>query len=82
MTPVKTTFVQLLGAVEYCHAQGIFHRDLRPENVVCSADRSRLYLTDFGLATDNSISTDTGTSSSVYMRPGTRALPLPARPRS
>jgi serine/threonine protein kinase len=66
---VKTAFLQLLGAVEHWHAKGLYHRDLRPKNTVCSADGSCLYLTGFGLATNNSISTSTGSAAQSTCAP-------------
>ncbi len=39
---------QLLDALEYCHEQGIIHRDIKPQNVIIRPD-SRAMLVDFGL---------------------------------
>ena len=32
----RRLFAQLLDGLEYCHAQGVFHRDLRAEHVLLS----------------------------------------------
>jgi len=39
---------QLLGALAYCHAQGVIHRDVKPQNVVIRPD-GQATLVDFGL---------------------------------
>ncbi|MBN2389662.1 MAG: BMP family ABC transporter substrate-binding protein [Anaerolineae bacterium] len=39
---------ELLAALAYCHAQGVFHRDIKPHNIIICAD-GRAVLVDFGL---------------------------------
>jgi eukaryotic-like serine/threonine-protein kinase len=41
--------VQLLEALQYAHAQGIIHRDIKPGNIIVTEDRV-LKVMDFGLA--------------------------------
>jgi hypothetical protein len=45
-------FAGVADALDHVHAQGIVHRDIKPLNLLFSADRSRLMLSDFGLARD------------------------------
>ena len=43
-------FVQLCGAIGWCHGKGVAHRDIKPENMLLSSE-GNLKLADFGLAT-------------------------------
>ena len=47
----RETFGQLVSAVHLLHEHGIIHRDIKPQNVLFSADRKKLKLVDFGFAT-------------------------------
>lgn len=67
---VKKIFLQIIDAVEACHANGIYHRDIKPENILCSADGTKVFLSDFGLSTQQRISNVFGCGSSFYMSPG------------
>ena len=37
-------------ALAYAHAQGVIHRDIKPDNILLEADGNRAVLTDFGIA--------------------------------
>ncbi|KAK7683124.1 hypothetical protein QCA50_013797 [Cerrena zonata] len=66
---IKKIFIQIIDSVEACHVQGIYHRDLKPENILCSADGTQVFLSDFGLATQQRVSNTFGCGSSFYMSP-------------
>ncbi|KAH9852560.1 kinase-like domain-containing protein [Lenzites betulinus] len=66
---IKSVFLQLLDAVQYCHEHGIYHRDLKPDNVMTNADGTEVRLGDFGLATTAKMSDSFGCGSSNYMSP-------------
>ncbi|CAF0883775.1 unnamed protein product [Didymodactylos carnosus] len=50
----KLYFYQILKGLEYCHSQKIFHRDLKPQNLLLDPS-GNLKIADFGLARDTSI---------------------------
>jgi serine/threonine-protein kinase len=42
--------LQLARALEYAHARGIVHRDIKPGNIMLLADRQTIKVADFGIA--------------------------------
>lgn len=47
---VATVAGQVAGALDYAHAMEVIHRDVKPANILLSADHRQSYLTDFGIA--------------------------------
>jgi serine/threonine protein kinase len=47
---VKSFMRQILDGVAFCHTSRVLHRDLKPHNLLISADGTQLKLADFGLA--------------------------------
>jgi len=78
--------VDVLEALDYAHAQGVVHRDVKPSNVMTVPDGATVKLTDFGLArrsTDVTQTTRTGQiiGTIAYLAPE-RFLSKPADVRS
>ncbi|KAF1826498.1 Pkinase-domain-containing protein [Dissoconium aciculare CBS 342.82] len=65
----RNVFLQILSAVQHCHSRGIYHRDLKPENVLVKDNGRTVKLADFGLATQDHITSDFGCGSTFYMSP-------------
>ena len=47
---IRFYIFELLKALEYCHSQGIMHRDVKPHNVMIDHKNRKLKLIDWGLA--------------------------------
>ena len=69
-TLVRDTIVQLIDALEYCHSRGIYHRDLKLENVLFSLDGRSVLLADFGLASGTLACQQFRRGTPSYMSPG------------
>jgi len=67
---IRSTFLQIIDAVDYCHTNYVYHRDLKPLNVLCNEDGSKVFLTDFGLATRDDASHEHSHGTVAYMSPG------------
>jgi serine/threonine protein kinase len=65
---VKTFLYQLVSAVEHMHSRGVYHRDIKPENIFLTHDGD-VKLGDFGLATTEQWSEESGVGSDRYMAP-------------
>ncbi|KAJ8650798.1 hypothetical protein MRB53_003821 [Persea americana] len=46
---VRKCFQQLISAVDFCHSRGVFHRDLKLENLLLD-EHGNLKVSDFGLS--------------------------------
>jgi hypothetical protein len=62
---LRAALAQLASGLGYLHAAGKIHRDVKPSNVLCTAER--VVLLDFGLASDGADSSRAGTL--PYMAP-------------
>ena len=77
-------FQQMLAAVEYCHGQGVCHRDLKLENIVlASAASDAIKVTDFGVSKDTNLSQPkTSVGTIAYMAPEVTAVSRPGAPET
>ncbi|KAJ7651182.1 kinase-like domain-containing protein [Roridomyces roridus] len=65
---IKSTFAGIVDAVLFCHRQGVYHRDIKPDNILVDIVGRNPRLTDFGLATTSVVS-ETLTGTKAYMPP-------------
>jgi serine/threonine protein kinase len=68
---VKHVFLQIIDAVEHCHSLSVYHRDLRPENILVADGGRTVKLADLGNATSDPVSSLFGCGAAFYMSPGT-----------
>merc|ERR1712151_528767 len=47
---VRFYIFEILKALDYCHSQGVVHRDVKPHNVMIDHSKRQLRLIDWGLA--------------------------------
>ncbi|KAJ3211758.1 hypothetical protein HDU82_005002 [Entophlyctis luteolus] len=69
---VKQVISQILDAVEACHKHGIYHQDIKPENILLKFGKNSdvtAYLSDFGLATEIPFPSTFGAGSVSYTSP-------------
>ncbi|KAF9785789.1 kinase-like domain-containing protein [Thelephora terrestris] len=65
---MKQIILQICDAVDFIHSKGVFHKDIKPQNILISPDGWKVFLCDFGLATD--MRTDCrGEGTKSYMSP-------------
>ncbi|ORX61378.1 kinase-like protein [Hesseltinella vesiculosa] len=66
---IRHAFLQLIAAVQHCHRLGVYHRDLKSENILVFDAGWTVKIADFGLATTDVISKDYGCGSTFYFSP-------------
>jgi serine/threonine protein kinase len=74
-THIRRVFFQLALAVNFCHAHGVAHRDIKPQNILCTLNRLHVSLSDFGLATYERHSSSFQCGTRAYMGPGKSIVP-------
>ena len=67
----QTYFQQVAGALAYAHSQRVIHRDIKPNNLLLSADQRVLKIADFGVAkmTHDETNEITRVGTNVYAPP-------------
>lgn len=67
---VRRALLQIIDAIMHCHGNGIAHRDIKPQNILCDEDAENMFLTDFGLCTSAPESFAVNCGSRSYLPPG------------
>ncbi|KAI0753798.1 kinase-like domain-containing protein [Fomes fomentarius] len=52
-TRLRNAFLTLVDTVDWLHSKKIYHRDLKPHNILVSEDGTQLFVADFGLASED-----------------------------
>lgn len=66
---IKEVFLQICSALQYCHSLGIYHCDVKPENILIDK-YNNAYLCDFGLSTTTRhLAPNTCVGSTYYIAP-------------
>ncbi|AMD20593.1 HDL151Cp [Eremothecium sinecaudum] len=66
---IKKVFLQLCSALLHCHRNGVYHCDIKPENILFDAN-DNVYICDFGLSTTSAeLPGNVCVGSSYYMAP-------------
>ena len=49
----RLIFAQLLDGLEEMHSKNVFHRDIKPDNIIIGGSDYKFKYVDFGFSTDN-----------------------------
>jgi serine/threonine protein kinase len=66
---MREIILQICDALDFVHSKGVFHKDLKPQNILVSRDGRKVFLCDFGLSSDTQTNTRGG-GTKAYMSPG------------
>lgn len=76
---VKKVFLQLCSVIQHCHARGVYHCDIKPENILLDPE-DNVCLCDFGLSTlAEKLPANACVGSSYYMAPERISCPSSAQ---
>lgn len=67
---VRRIFLQIVDALQHCHQRGVYHCDLKADNILVSEDGTDVYLADFGLAQATRECRNFGYGTLAWMSPG------------
>jgi serine/threonine protein kinase len=67
---VREVFLKLIDGLQHCHNQGVYHRDMKPNNILVGEDPSHVCISDFGLAAKAKQSQSFGVGTTQFRSPG------------
>jgi serine/threonine protein kinase len=66
--------LQILDAASHYYRKEIYHRYLKPENILATQGGQQVKLANFGLATNERYATEFGCESTFFMPPGRNTI--------
>jgi ABC-type branched-subunit amino acid transport system substrate-binding protein/tRNA A-37 threonylcarbamoyl transferase component Bud32 len=67
---VRQFLLDVVQVLRYVHSQGIIHRDISPDNIICDKDNKKPVLIDFGCSTQPGNQLNSGSSSTRIFKLG------------
>jgi len=55
LVTIQRFLYQMCKAIQFCHLNRVYHRDMKPQNILVTGDGDRIKIADFGLARQHGV---------------------------